>query len=105
MSYTSKALQAMRANGEDRTDWKKVDEITNDLIDDSDIPEGFWEDAILIQPSPKKPISFRMEEDLLNWYREQAQEKHLRGYQSLMHTVLLSYKHEHERHDVTKDNK
>ena len=96
MAYTSEELQAMRAKGESRTDWEKVDKYA---ADDSDIPEGFWDEAVMVYPSPKKPISFRVEEDLIEWYKKQAERQDLRGYQSLMHSVLSSYKREQERYN------
>ena len=96
MPYTSEELEAMIASGEDKTDIKKMEAIANEDIDDSDIPDDFWEDATVVFPSVKKPISFRVEEDLLAWYREEAKRHQVRGYQSLMHSVLSSYKREQE---------
>jgi hypothetical protein len=49
-SYTSEELRKMRAKGENRTDWDKVDTISNEEIDDSDIPAGFWENATVVYP-------------------------------------------------------
>ena len=59
-------------------------------IDYSDIPEldsSFWENAKLKFPEPKKAISIRIDLDTLNWYKNRG-----KGYQSLMVTVLRSFK-------------
>jgi hypothetical protein len=48
--YTSEQLRAMCANRESKTDWARVDAIPNDEIDDSDVPEGFWENAVVLYP-------------------------------------------------------
>lgn len=71
---------------------KRLEEIAaipDEEIDTSDIPEldrSFWEKARLVLPEPKKPISLRVDAEVLDWYRSQG-----RGYQSLMNAVLRSY--------------
>ena len=40
----------------DNTDWKKTDNLADDTIDTSDIPElgeGFWKDAEIVLPKTK----------------------------------------------------
>lgn len=65
VSYTSQQLRDMYARGENLTDWAKVDSICNEDIDDSDLPEDFWENARLMTPKSKTQISFRVDKELL----------------------------------------
>ena len=70
---------------------KELASRSDDEIDYSDIPElddEFWKNAVVVKPKPKKAISFRIDENLLKWYKKETKGK---GYQSLMHAVLKSY--------------
>lgn len=50
------------------------------------LPDDFWADAKLITPVPKKAISLRVDEDVLEWFRNLGPR-----YQSRMNAVLRSY--------------
>ncbi len=50
------------------------------------LPEEFWDTAILVQPARKQPISLRVDEDVLAWFKEGGPR-----YQSRMNSVLRSY--------------
>lgn len=52
----------------------------------ADLPATFWEDATLVVPSPKKAISLRVDEDVLDWFRTSGPR-----YQTRMNAVLRSY--------------
>lgn len=52
----------------------------------ADLPADFWRDAELVAPVPKQPISLRVDEDVLAWFRSQGPR-----YQSRMNAVLRSY--------------
>jgi uncharacterized protein (DUF4415 family) len=52
----------------------------------ADLPADFWDDAKIVIPPPKEPISLRVDDDVLRWFREQGP-----GYQSRMNAVLRSY--------------
>ena len=68
---------------------KEIENIPNDKIDTSDIPElddNFWNSAKMIKPIRKKAISIRLDTDILDWFKSQGQ-----GYQTLINTVLRSY--------------
>ena len=59
-------------------------------IDYSDIPETdamFWADAKITMPPSKKPISIRIDTDILEWFRC----KEGRKYQTYINAVLRSY--------------
>jgi uncharacterized protein (DUF4415 family) len=45
-----------------------------------------WSDAVLVMPPRKKPISIRVDEDVLDYFRRQGP-----GYQRRMNAVLRSY--------------
>ena len=51
-----------------------------------DFPDGFWVDAIVVNPVPKQPISLRVDRDVLDWFKKQGPR-----YQSRMNAVLRSY--------------
>lgn len=52
----------------------------------ADLPDDFWEGAELVPPMIKAPISIRIDEDILAWFRERGPR-----YQSRMNAVLRSY--------------
>lgn len=52
----------------------------------ADLPADFWESATLVQPVSKKPISLRVDADVLAWFRKQGPR-----YQSRMNAVLRAY--------------
>lgn len=51
-----------------------------------DLPEGFWDEAPVIVPVPKRAISLRVDEDVLSWFRASGPR-----YQSRMNAVLRTY--------------
>jgi uncharacterized protein (DUF4415 family) len=50
------------------------------------LPDDFWDAADLVAAPPKQAISFRVDQDVLNWFREQDPR-----YQTRMNAVLRSY--------------
>ena len=56
----------------------------------ADLPDDFWDDAKVIAPVAKEPISLRVDEDVLAWFRRQGPR-----YQSRMNAVLRSYMEHH----------
>lgn len=52
----------------------------------ADLPDDFWKDAVVVAPLPKEPISLRVDEDVLIWFRMSG-----RGYQTRMNAVLRRY--------------
>ena len=77
-----------------QTDWEKVKNMTEAEIDaaaasDPDAQptdESFWNDAQVVMPQPKRAISLRIDEDVLEWFKSQG-----RGYQTRMNAVLRAY--------------
>jgi len=52
----------------------------------ADLPSDFWEQASIVEPSPKQAISLRVDTDVLGWFKRQGPR-----YQSRMNAVLRSY--------------
>jgi uncharacterized protein (DUF4415 family) len=71
------------------TDWERVDALTDDEIDTSDIPpldDDFFANAELVMPEPKQVITIRVDKDVVEWYKSQG-----KGYQTRMNAVLRMY--------------
>ena len=72
-----------------KTNIKKLKGLKDTKIDYSDIPKtdsGFWEDAHVIYSSAKKPVSIRLDEDVINWFKSFG-----KGYQTKINEVLKLY--------------
>ncbi len=75
------------------TDDAALDALKDEDIDYSDIPEAtpeFWARAKVIEPGPKKPISIRLDQDVLEWFKKQKGR-----YQQRINQVLRSYMDAH----------
>ena len=75
------------------TDWERIDAMRDEDIDLSDspelTPEMFAKAAVRsgLKPRPKKvQFTFRLEEDVLAWFRAQGA-----GYQTQMNNLLRAY--------------
>ena len=49
-------------------------------------PADFWESASIVEPVAKRPISLRIDTDVLQWFKAQGPR-----YQSRMNAVLRSF--------------
>jgi uncharacterized protein (DUF4415 family) len=89
-TYTRSQLRRMK----DRTDWDRVADTTDadikrSIAEDPDWAEFRavdWSKADLVVPPRKKPISIRLDEDVLDFFREQGA-----GYQRRINAVLRAY--------------
>jgi len=52
----------------------------------ADIPDDFWDNAVLVMPEKKVAISLRMDSEVLAWYKAAGPR-----YQTRMNAVLKSY--------------
>ena len=91
--YTVEELDEMQRRGEDRTDWAKVDAMTEEELeasiaaDPDDIHEELdWSKAIKGLPPLKKHINIRIDNDVLDWFKATG-----RGYQTRINNVLRAY--------------
>ena len=76
-----------------RTDWERLERMTDDEIDTSDIPplgEQFFTNAELRLPKGKVPIVMSVDADVFEWFKSQGAE-----YQVLMNRALKTYAEEH----------
>ncbi|MGK7868321.1 BrnA antitoxin family protein [Falsiroseomonas sp. E2-1-a20] len=93
-SYSADELRAMRARGESRSDWARVDAMSEAELeraiavdpDWKDIPADWHEHALPVVPNPKKLLSLRIDADIVEYFRS-----HGPGYQTWMNAVLRAY--------------
>lgn len=65
------------SNKPSRTDWARVDAMTDDEIDLSDSPalgEEFFANAQWRMPEGKKPVLLSVDTEVLEWFEEQGSE-------------------------------
>ncbi|WP_374686598.1 BrnA antitoxin family protein [Promineifilum sp.] len=79
------------------TDWERLDNMTDEDIDVSDIPEitpEMFARAIVrrgLRPEPtKEQVTLRIDSDVLAWFRSQG-----RGYQTRINALLRAYMEAH----------
>lgn len=81
-------------NKPSQTDWERIDKLTDEEIDTSDIPpldDAFFANARLRMPRPQVPVTMRVDADLLDWFKNQDEE-----YESLINNALRSYVEKHK---------
>ena len=88
---TLEEAKARRARGESRTNWARVDALTEEELEASiDYEEeGYpiWETARMIyDPASKKQITLRLDPDVIDFFKAGGP-----GYQTRMNAVLRSY--------------
>ncbi len=76
-----------RARGE--TDLRRLRQMRDAAIDDSDIPrlgKSFWKTAKLRMPEPKDRLTIRIDRDVVRWLKKAGS-----GYQTRINAILRSY--------------
>jgi len=76
------------------TDWEAFDRLTDDDVvraaeADSDarpLDDESWADAKLVMPKTKIPVSLRVDDDVVYWFKSFGP-----GYQTKMNAVLRAY--------------
>lgn len=81
-----------------QTDWARIDAMTDDEIDYSDIPPltpEMFANAIVrkgFKPvPPKKQLTLRIDQDVIEFFRTQGQ-----GYQTKINQLLRAYMEAHQ---------
>ena len=77
-----------------KTDWARVEAITDEEIDTSDIPpldEAFFANAKLRMPKGKVPVVISVDTDVIEWFKAQGSE-----YQKLLNAALRIYAEAHK---------
>lgn len=78
-----------------RTDWQRIDSMSDAEIDTSDIPPldaEFFSNAEVRLPRPKELITLRLDHDILAWFRGFG-----KGYQTRINAVLRTYMEAHRK--------
>jgi uncharacterized protein (DUF4415 family) len=78
-----------------KTDWKRLAKMKDKDIDTSDISEldeEFFKNAVVRIPA-KKPVTLRLDDDVLEWFKDQGQ-----GYQTRINQLLRKYMEAHQSH-------
>lgn len=86
--YSSETLKELQQ--QHPLNWQKIDAINYQHTASDD--DFNWDNAKLVTPKAKKQISLRVDSDLLQWFKNEAETRNMRGYQSFIHTVLQSYR-------------
>jgi uncharacterized protein (DUF4415 family) len=92
--YSAEELKAMRERGEGRSDWDRVEKMTDEEIeraiaedpDAGTLPENWPEGVEIGMPRAKERITVRLDADVLDWFKSQG-----RGYQTRINAVLKAY--------------
>ena len=74
---------------------EEIENIRDKEINYSDIPElnsSFWDNAKIVYPDNKKPITLRLDSDILEWFRSTG-----KGYQTRINAILKSYVKSHKK--------
>ena len=77
-----------------QTDWERLKALTDEEIEKSiaddpdwqDFKDVDWSEAILVIPPKKRPISIRIDGDVLDFFKKQGA-----GYQKRINAVLRGY--------------
>ena len=79
----------------DKTDWARVDALTDADIaraiasdpDTFEIDPAWMKNAVVLRPArAKKPVTVRLDTDMVKWFKKQG-----RGYQTRINAVLRAY--------------
>jgi uncharacterized protein (DUF4415 family) len=101
VSYTVEELEEMRARGQSKTDWARVDALTEMQLEAAiasdpawaDIPRDWYKHAAPYYPKEhKKQVTLRIDPDILAWFKRQG-----RGYQTRINAALRAFVEAHER--------
>jgi uncharacterized protein (DUF4415 family) len=101
--YTAEEIEAKRKRGESRTDWDKVDAMSQKEVerladeDEGPLPEG-WEKTVVVGlPPGKEAIKLRIDRDVLSWFRATG-----KGYQTRINNVLRAFVTAHRRSEPAR---
>jgi len=72
-----------------QTDWERLDNMRDEDIDLSDIPEitsEMWKNAVLVEPDTTQQVTLRIKRSVLDYFKAGG-----KGYQTRMNQVLESF--------------
>jgi uncharacterized protein (DUF4415 family) len=85
---TAAELRAMQRRGAVKTDWAKAAKkpLPRRGSRDDAMEEIDWAQTELPQPRRKRPMTLRLDADMLDWFRAQG-----KGYQTRINAILRQY--------------
>jgi uncharacterized protein (DUF4415 family) len=94
------ASRARNSSKPRKTDWERVAAMSEKEImaaaksdpDAQPTDLEFWKDAKVVLPERKQPVTLRIDQDVLAWFKAQG-----RRYQSRMNAVLKAYVQAHRK--------
>ena len=92
--YSAEAIEKAIDGGKDQTDHARVDamddaEIERAMRGDPDWADSLdidWSTAVIVQPPAKKPLSIRLDQDVVDFFQATG-----KGYQTRINAVLRHY--------------
>ncbi|MCC2624372.1 MAG: 3-oxoacyl-ACP synthase [Burkholderiales bacterium] len=85
----------MKAKSTKKIDWDKVDAIPEDSYNYDEAPElteEFLKIAFIRKPTQKKPVSLRLDDDIIDFFKRTNEH-----YQTKINDVLRAYKLAYEK--------
>lgn len=96
LHYTAEEVASKRSQGQDDSDWQRLDALTEDeleaAIDHEEEGDFDWSKVEIGMPAGKQQLTVRFDLDVVEWFRAQGS-----GYQTRMNQVLRSYVDAHRR--------
>jgi uncharacterized protein (DUF4415 family) len=95
--YSADEIRHMVDSGRTKSDWARVDAMTDEEIeaqmrddpDWADFMDIDWSEATIVYPVPKNPVSIRLDKDVIDFFKAQG-----KGYQTRINAVLRHYMQE-----------
>ncbi len=87
-------MSAEHTNKVSETDWARIDAMTDETIDTSDIPplpKTFFERAVVRMPRQTIPITLQIDPEVLAWFQAQGAE-----YEQRINAALRIYAEAHK---------
>ena len=87
-------MKKLSSKTRSKTNWTRVDSLSDRDIDYSDIPEldkDFFKSATLVLPEPKTVVTIRLDQQVLEWFKAKGP-----GYQTRINALLRAYMEAHK---------
>ncbi len=90
--YSADEIRRKIARGESKTDWKRVDEMSQAEVErlaqeEEGAPPKDWESTVTLGlPPAKQDIHIRLDDDVVEWFKA-----HGKGYQTRINAVLRAF--------------
>lgn len=105
-NITRHSADQIRKLGSGKTDWARVNALTDKQIEASmrddpdwaDLVDFDWSNAVVVMPQKKKKaISIRLDDDVVEFFRRQGE-----GYQTRMNAVLRHFMEQTKKPDAAE---